>query len=116
TEVMLGPMAKTPLLALDEERRSVARALDLELEPADTGMSRMGYRAWWSDPDAPGPDRGDFQPRYLAEDIPYGCVPLSCLGKQLGIRTPVCDAIITLGSSISGVDYNSEGRDLERLG
>lgn len=116
TEVLLGPLSRNAILALDEERRAVARALDLDLEPAAIEMSAMGYRAWWSDPNAPGPERRDFQPRYLTEDIPYGCVWLSSLGKQLGISTPVCDAIITFGSVIGEKDYRREGRTLHRLG
>jgi len=40
--------------------------------------------------------------RYLFEDIPTGLVPLSCLGKALGVKTPTMDAVVELGSALLG--------------
>lgn len=54
--------------------------------------------------------------RYLFEDIPTGLVPLSCLGKALGVKTPTMDAVVELGNSLLARDFRSEGRTLERLG
>ncbi len=115
-EVLLGPLAREPLLALDDERRRVGAALGLQLPTAEAAMTGMGYRSWWRRADQPGPDRTDFLPRYLQEDIPYGCVSLSSLGTELDVQTSVCDAVVTLGSVIAGVDYRSTGRDARRLG
>lgn len=56
------------------------------------------------------------QHRYVTEEVPYGLVPLSELGVLLGIETPAIDAIITLASTVNGVDYRSEGRHLASLG
>lgn len=36
--------------------------------------------------------------RYIAEDIPYGLVPISNLGKKYGVDTKVIDSIITLAN------------------
>ncbi len=36
--------------------------------------------------------------RYIAEDIPYGLVPISNLGKRYGVETKVIDSIITLAN------------------
>ncbi len=38
--------------------------------------------------------------RYLFEDIPTGLVPLSELGKVVGVETPTINAIIELGNAI----------------
>jgi opine dehydrogenase len=54
--------------------------------------------------------------RYMHEDIPFGVVPLADLGRVAGIATPVLAAIITLASTVTGRDYGSEGRSLERVG
>jgi opine dehydrogenase len=54
--------------------------------------------------------------RYLHEDVGWGLVPWSELGRALGVPTPVMDALITLGSALNDRDYRAEGLTLERLG
>ncbi|MBT3272813.1 MAG: hypothetical protein HN368_06645, partial [Spirochaetales bacterium] len=54
--------------------------------------------------------------RHLTEDIPYGLVTYSSLGKFLGVPTPVCDAVITIAEGLQGKDYWSIGRTIEHLG
>ncbi|MBQ6545275.1 MAG: NAD/NADP octopine/nopaline dehydrogenase family protein [Lachnospiraceae bacterium] len=54
--------------------------------------------------------------RYITEDVPYGLVPISELGRKAGIPTPHIDAVITLTSTFNGTDYRKEGRSLENLG
>ena len=54
--------------------------------------------------------------RYIAEDIPYGLVPLAYLGDLLKVPTPVSDAMIELASIANGVDYWKTGLTLEKLG
>lgn len=54
--------------------------------------------------------------RFIYEDVPMGLCLLSSLGKHLGIKTPVCDALITIASSLRKTDYRKIGRTLERLG
>ncbi|MPN15544.1 Opine dehydrogenase [bioreactor metagenome] len=53
--------------------------------------------------------------RYVLEDIPYSLVPLSVLGKVVGVPTPCMDAIITIGRAIMG-DEMDAGRTEEALG
>lgn len=47
--------------------------------------------------------------RYMTEDIPFGLVPLSELGKMLGVETPYTDSIISTASLLMGSDYRTEG-------
>ena len=54
--------------------------------------------------------------RYVTEEIPYGLVPMSELAQKIGMPTPNIDAIITLASTVNGVDYRATGRTLESLG
>jgi len=53
--------------------------------------------------------------RYLNEDIPYGLVPISRLGKKTGVETPYLDTLIrTLGYYLQR-DYLAEGPDVESM-
>jgi opine dehydrogenase len=109
---------------LDAERVAVAAAL---------GFQAMTAREWlYYAYDAVGKDlreamranqgyRGILAPhrtemRYITEDIPCSLVPMSSLGKKFGVATPVMDSLITLASSMHGLDYHAEGRTVEKLG
>jgi len=51
----------------------------------------------------PGPtDRGT---RFLAEDVPYGLVFCSALGRLAGVPTPATDTIVAVASLLRGTDY-----------
>ncbi|MBU1050887.1 NAD/NADP octopine/nopaline dehydrogenase family protein [Candidatus Bipolaricaulota bacterium] len=54
--------------------------------------------------------------RHLTEDIPYGLVTFSSLGKLFGVPTPFTDAIITLSEGLLDRDFRSMGRTIEDLG
>lgn len=47
--------------------------------------------------------------RYIKEDIPFGLVPISELGKKVGIETPYTDSIIKTASLFMDTDYREEG-------
>ncbi|MEQ8186437.1 MAG: NAD/NADP octopine/nopaline dehydrogenase family protein [Candidatus Eremiobacterota bacterium] len=59
---------------------------------------------------------GDLTHRYITEDVPYGLVPISSIGKMLGIPIPGIDAIIKIASMANGVDYLSTGITVEKMG
>lgn len=61
-----------------------------------------------------GPFRLDV--RHLVEDVPYGLVTFSSLGKLLGVPTPMSDAITTIAEGLLGQDLHSGGRDIQALG
>ena len=55
--------------------------------------------------------------RYFNEDVGYGLVFMSELGKQIGVATPVIDSIICLASLIMERDYRKEkARTMESMG
>ncbi len=58
--------------------------------------------------------------RYIWEDVPTGLVPLSSLGKKLGVPTPMIDSFIHLATSIFkkgfNIDFLEKGRTMEKLG
>jgi opine dehydrogenase len=54
--------------------------------------------------------------RHLKEDIPYGLVTYSSLGRMLGVPTPITDAIITLAEELLQKDFRAMGRTVESIG
>ena len=61
-----------------------------------------------------GPHESDS--RYITEDVPEGLVLLESLGQELGMKTPVCSALIEIASACLQVDFRMTGRTLDRLG
>lgn len=57
-----------------------------------------------------------FQYRYFTEDIPYGLAVWAKLAHQIGVSTPIMDAMVTLGGTIMESDCWQDGRSLEELG
>jgi opine dehydrogenase len=54
--------------------------------------------------------------RYITEDVPYGLVGLSSLGRMLSIPTPKIDSLITIASMANDIDYYATGRTMESIG
>ncbi len=54
--------------------------------------------------------------RHLKEDIPYGLVTYSSLGRMLGVPTPVTDAIITMSEVLLSKDFRAMGRTVQSMG
>ena len=66
------------------------------------------------DPAFPAPSSVDT--RYINEDLPFGLVPWSLIGRAWGVPTPTIDAVIQISSTMLGVDYFKEGLTLDDLG
>lgn len=114
---------------LDSERLAVARALGCDPAPLPEHFLRMGYTTeaardsglayevfHQSEADRwiRAPSTLDY--RFFTEDVPYGLVPLSELGRLAGVATPAIDAMIEICSALMGRDYRSQGLTLERIG
>jgi hypothetical protein len=57
-----------------------------------------------------------FHHGLLEEDLRYFYVSLSQLGDQLGIPTPVTKSILTVMSTMVGIDYREGATTLKDLG
>lgn len=126
--------AGTPAVArvmadIDAERLAIGRAWGLDLEPLPALFAEIGSTS--AEAAASGsfhqmlqdsePNRfikapPSLEHRYLDEDIPYGLVPMSEMGSAVDVATPIMDALITIASSLRGIDYRSTGWTLEKMG
>jgi len=102
--------------AVDNERVAIGKRLGLEIfSDPEMGMRQgymlennygSGYRK------APGflgiPAQPQLDHRYINEDVGYGLVFMSNLGKQVGVDTPTIDSIIQLTSVLMNRDYKGE--------
>jgi opine dehydrogenase len=115
--------------AVDAERLAIVRALGLEpLRFVDifhqagltteTGReSGSAYQAIHeSEPNMTIKSPASLDHRYIREDVGYGLVPMAEIGKLLGVKTPVMDALITLASTALGVDFCADGLTLKKMG
>ena len=111
--------------ALDKERIAIGKALGLVIHPDPEMGMRQGYMLeanyGAAYRNAPGFRGIGAQPqldhRYLNEDVGYGLVFMSALGRQVGVATPGIDAIISVASIVMARDYRAESlRTPETLG
>ena len=111
--------------SVDRERIAIGKRLGIEVfSDPEMGLRQgymlennygSGYR------EAPGFLGITAQPRldhrYINEDVGYGLVFMSRLGRQVGVATPTIDSIIRLASVLMNRDYAGEAlRTPESLG
>ncbi|HML48181.1 MAG TPA: NAD/NADP octopine/nopaline dehydrogenase family protein, partial [Clostridia bacterium] len=114
----ISPVVADVLERLDGERVAVAAALGVNVPSAKEWLKRSyGARgdslyACLQDTGAYGTVKAptDIDTRYVQEDVPTGCVPVSCLGRRAGVKTPVIDSAIQWAGSVYGRNYFEEGR------
>ena len=54
--------------------------------------------------------------RYMREDVALGLSFLASVGRLAGVRTPLADAFLSIGSAICGENFAQTGRTLDSLG
>lgn len=125
---LISPSVGRVMDGQEEEKIAVAKALGVNIIPGPEVEKRiyghMGARGdkfegfhWMESHKGWRPCLGICDPRFiLHEDIPYGLVPLSSLGKMLGVPTPTIDALIHIASLVCKVDYKKIGLTVEKLG
>lgn len=115
--------------ALDDERLAVARAFGHELLPLGAEMQRYGtveahvtdttdlvgaIASGKANQQIKAPD--SLRHRYYLEDFGHGLVPFIALGEAAGVPTPVANALLDLGATLTGVDFRSSGRTAQKMG
>lgn len=118
----ITPTVATVMEVLDEERATLVRALGYDLMTVAMELAEgREPRSIWEEVNGcetlefiKGPT--SLQNRYFTEDIPYGLVSWSELGQMLGIKTPLIDAFIEIGSIIINQKPRETGRTLKKLG
>jgi opine dehydrogenase len=103
--------------AVDAEKMALQHALGLDVVPIDdlyreTGSGPHVYR----EKGEPFGIRDKIHDRYTKEDVPYGMVLYSAIGKIMDVPTPLSDGITTILSVVEQTDYWSLGRDAKKLG
>jgi len=58
----------------------------------------------------------DTKNRYYSEDIPYGIALWAKLAHQLGVKTPMMDAMVNIGTVVLEKDCWNSGHQLDELG
>jgi opine dehydrogenase len=112
------PAAGTLMEALDNEKLMLSEILGIGLIPDPKVKLLQGYNdeenyenAYRTAPGFKGikaPTQLDH--RYLNEDVGFGLVFISELAKQVGLKTPVIDAVILLASTIMKKDYRKDAK------
>lgn len=122
-----SPTVSKMVQILSDENAEVGKALDMTItDPKDS--LRLMYDAHGDNMyecfqnTEPYHDRvcesapSYLKHRYLSEDTPYGLVPLSSIGKLVGVPTPVTDLFIGMSSLLNETDFMKTGLTVEKLG
>jgi opine dehydrogenase len=123
------PLVANLLRAVNSERVAVAAAFGVKALSLEDWFERA-YRVRGSSivdtcqkltsnsdgPYQPTPSPKNFDHKYVGEDVPTGLIPMSAIGKAVGVPTPAIDAVIEIVKQMTGKDYAANGRSLERLG
>lgn len=111
-------------MVLDRERKAIGRAFGYTLRPIED-FSNLPEGYTWQDlykaihgdislTSISGPH--DINSRYLTEDIPYGLVPWSYIGKLANVKTTYIDTIVNIYNVIHEKNWWEEGRNIKDLG
>jgi opine dehydrogenase len=117
------PAVCDAIYALDAERRAIGHALGYDLLPVDAAFHAAGFGPQGDLWAAINGSRmltqlrapGAVRTRWLTEDVPYGLAAWASLGHQIGVATPVMDALVTLGRVVIG-EGCPVGRGVRELG
>lgn len=116
-----SPFSVNYVEKMDIERLQIASQLEVNTQSILTVLNEFydtGYPTLYEAlpglfPIGPAPTTLDY--RYMTEDIPFGLVPISELGKILGVETPYTDSIISTASLLMDIDYRKEGISFKGL-
>lgn len=122
----ITPSVAKVIQLIDDERKSICRALGYEEIDIKDRLHWMGYcppgetvyESIQGSKDVflpvKGPDH--LHNRYLTEDTPSGLVFMSSLADKAGVETPLMDSVINLASALMSEDYMNTGRTMDKVG
>lgn len=118
----ITPTVADVMEVLDAERGALVKALGYDLMTVAMELAEgREPRTIWEEVNGcktlefiKGPT--SLRNRYFTEDIPYGLVAWSDLGKMLNVPTPLIDAFIEIGSIIIDQRPRETGRTLTKMG
>jgi opine dehydrogenase len=130
---LFGKKENTPAVVrlierIDRERMAIGEKLGLNQHPLEEEIRLVNWNPHGEDRVLPLYDaihtpylevcEGPFtlNTRHLTEDIPYGLVSFSSLGRMLEVPTPVTDAVISIAEGLLDRDFRSIGRTVESMG
>ena len=121
----VSPTVARLIQKLDEERMALLRALGYPAQSDPETSVEQGYASSSDYHDCYKKGAGfksfrnpnTLNNRYFHEDIGMGLVLFCSLGKMLGVPTPTCEAIVTMGGVLMNEDYFQKGmKTVETLG
>jgi len=109
---------------LDNEKIKILEKLDLPKQTfADSFKHRTfenlsedsltAFKNYAKEGSPKGPNTVDH--RYICEDVPMGLCLMKSLGQKLDVKTPVCDSLINIASSLLKKNFLEQGRTIEDL-
>ena len=104
-------LARTFGVFVPTVRQWLAQAYGLEGDDLYALIQRLHHEVFKN---SPAPGRLDA--RYVTEDVPFGLVPLSELGRLAGVATPIALGLSQVASAALGRDFFRVGRTLQRMG
>lgn len=114
-----NPSTLNIMLALDEEKKSVLKALGCTPVDIFVAGGFLGdplesfFRYSESEDRAISPT--SVKSRYITEDVSQGLVLLESIAKRIGVEVPVTSSLITIASNALDIDFRKIGRTLEKL-
>ena len=114
--------------ALDDERRTVARAFGHALPPIVAEMQAIGTVQKGADEDdlATAISAGEanrrikapdsLAHRYYREDFGYGLLPFTVLASIADVEVPIAASLLRIGQTLIGANLTLQGRTADRMG
>ena len=120
----VSPTVAKTIMAVDAERRAIAKALGYDLIPAHEAFHQAGFGPQGDLWAAINGSRmltqlkapGSLESRWLTEDIPYGLSAWHDIGQQFGVQAPLMRGLVDIGSVVMGFDGWTSGRSVKELG
>ena len=119
----ISPIVAQALERLDADRMAVANKLGVQVPSVNSWLEqrygsqgntlyeRIQNTDAYSEVYAPT----DLKTRYIFEDVCTGCVPIYCVGREIGVDTPIIKAVIDWATAIYDYDFYGKGRNDQKI-